>query len=96
MDFRIAVPLERAEEFKATLFDFLEGLTQAGLDGFAATEQFFHRALKNPGQSQGRGHRGRESFALDGANRRARYSGAFRQFRLRPFARAPPRLHRIG
>ena len=35
MDFRIAVPLERAEEFKATLFDFLEGLTQAGLDGFA-------------------------------------------------------------
>ena len=35
MDFRIAVPLERAEEFKASLFDFLEGLTQAGLDGFA-------------------------------------------------------------
>ena len=35
MDFRIAVPLERAEEFKATLFHFLEGLTQAGLDGFA-------------------------------------------------------------
>ena len=35
MDFRIAVPIERVEEFKATLFDFLEGLTQAGLDGFA-------------------------------------------------------------
>ncbi len=35
MDFRIAVPIERAEEFKASLFDFLEGLTQAGLDGFA-------------------------------------------------------------
>jgi heme-degrading monooxygenase HmoA len=39
MDFRIAVPIERAEEFKANLFDFLEGLTQAGLDGFAV-----HRA----------------------------------------------------
>jgi hypothetical protein len=35
MDFRIAVPIDRAEEFKASLFDFLEGLTQAGLDGFA-------------------------------------------------------------
>jgi len=35
MDFRIAVPIERAEEFKASLFDFLEGLTQAGVDGFA-------------------------------------------------------------
>lgn len=35
MDFRIAVPIERAEEFKASLFDFLEGLTEAGLDGFA-------------------------------------------------------------
>ena len=35
MDFRIAVPIEQAEEFKAALFDFLEGLTRAGLDGFA-------------------------------------------------------------
>ncbi len=35
MDVRITVPIERAEEFKASLFDFLEGLTRAGLDGFA-------------------------------------------------------------
>jgi hypothetical protein len=35
MDFRIAVPVERAEEFKTSLFDFLETLAQAGLDGFA-------------------------------------------------------------
>ena len=35
MEFRIVVPVERAEEFKASLFDFLESLTQAGLDGFA-------------------------------------------------------------
>lgn len=35
MDFRIAVPIEQAEEFKASLFDFLEGLTKAGLNGFA-------------------------------------------------------------
>ena len=35
MDVRITIPIERAEEFKASLFDFLEGLTQAGLDGFA-------------------------------------------------------------
>ena len=35
MDVRITIPIERAEEFKASLFDFLEGLTEAGLDGFA-------------------------------------------------------------
>jgi hypothetical protein len=35
MDLRIAVPIDRAEEFKASLFGFLEDLTQAGLNGFA-------------------------------------------------------------
>jgi hypothetical protein len=35
MDFHIAVPIDRAEEFKASLFDFLEGLTRSGRDGFA-------------------------------------------------------------
>ncbi|HEX4181539.1 MAG TPA: hypothetical protein VHY32_12180 [Caulobacteraceae bacterium] len=34
MDVRITIPVERAEEFKASLFDFLEDLTQAGRDGF--------------------------------------------------------------
>jgi hypothetical protein len=35
MDVRITIPIDRAEEFKASLFDFLDGLTRAGLDGFA-------------------------------------------------------------
>jgi len=35
MDVRITIPMEQAEAFKASLFDFLEGLRQAGLDGFA-------------------------------------------------------------
>jgi hypothetical protein len=35
MDLRIAVPAEQADEFKASLFHFLERLTETGQDGFA-------------------------------------------------------------
>jgi hypothetical protein len=35
MEFRIAVPVERSEEFKASLFDFLDTVSRAGRNGFA-------------------------------------------------------------
>jgi hypothetical protein len=35
MEFRIAVPVERSEEFKASLFDFLDSVSRAGRNGFA-------------------------------------------------------------
>jgi hypothetical protein len=35
MEFRIAVPAERSEEFKASLFGFLESVARAGQNGFA-------------------------------------------------------------
>ena len=39
---------------------------------------------------------GERRSPFDGADRRARNAGAFRQFRLRPLPREPPRLHRVG
>jgi hypothetical protein len=35
MDFRIAVPPERFEEFKTSLFDFLHAVERQGRNGFA-------------------------------------------------------------
>jgi hypothetical protein len=68
MDVRISSPAEQAEAFKASLFDFLEGLRQAGLDGFAV-----HRA-----EPDGEGLVQHVYFESDQAARefQSRWSGA--------------------